>query len=152
MKFLHTADLHLGKVFHEQSLIEDQQFMLNQLLETLKDPSYQALVIAGDVYDRSIPPPEAVRLFSPFLGSLKRERPDIEVFLISGNHDSASRLAFGKELFAELGVHFITDPQDADTPIVITQENPSLPSKKETTAFFLLPFLTAGSLKQELTA
>ena len=143
MKFLHTADLHLGKLLHEHSLLEDQRFLLNALLETLDD-SYDALVIAGDVYDRSIPPPDAVKLFGPFLGDLKKKHPALEVFLIPGNHDSASRLAFGKELFAELGVHFVTEAEDADKPIII--------KTAATTAFFLLPFLTAGSLKQVLTA
>jgi exonuclease SbcD len=142
MKFLHTADLHLGKIFHEQSLLDDQAFMLDTLRDLLRDKSFQALVIAGDVYDRSIPPPDAVKLFSLFLGKLKKERPDLEVFLISGNHDSASRLSFGRELFAELGVFFITDPEDADKPIVIGEE-------RERTAFFLLPFLNPGSLKGE---
>jgi exonuclease SbcD len=144
LKFLHTADLHLGKVFYEHSLIEDQRYMLETLGEILKDPSYDALLIAGDVYDRSIPPPDAVSLFGPFLGKLKKERPDIAVFLISGNHDSASRLAFGRELFASLGVHFATNSEGADTPVLAGKDT-------EKTAFFLLPFLNPGSLRAELT-
>ncbi|MDR2193330.1 MAG: exonuclease subunit SbcD [Treponema sp.] len=144
MKLLHTADLHLGKVLHEHSLIEDQRHVLRLLLAALKDPSFNALVIAGDVYDRSIPPPDAVRLFGPFLGQVKKECPALEVFLIAGNHDSASRLGFGKELFAELGVHVVTEPEDAFTPVVITVG-------QEKTAFFMLPFLSAGSLKSALT-
>ncbi len=144
MKFLHTADLHLGKVLHERSLIEDQRHILDALIGILADTSFDALVIAGDVYDRSIPPPDAVRLFSPFLGQLKKARPDLEILLISGNHDSASRLGFGKELFAELGVRFVTEPEDAFTPIIIEKRG-------EKAAFFLLPFLNAGALKSEMT-
>jgi exonuclease SbcD len=144
MKLLHTADIHLGKVLHEYSLIEDQRYMLQKLLAVLKDPSFNALVIAGDVYDRSIPPPDAVKLLGPFLGQLKKECPAVEVFLISGNHDSASRLGFGRELFAELGVHVGTEPEDACKPVVVTV-------REEKTAFFLLPFLAAGSLKSVLT-
>ncbi|MDR2448179.1 MAG: exonuclease SbcCD subunit D C-terminal domain-containing protein [Treponema sp.] len=144
MKLLHTADIHLGKVLHEHSLIEDQRHMLQTLLAILKDPSFNALVIAGDVYDRSIPPPDAVKLLGPFLGQLKKECPAVEVFLISGNHDSASRLGFGRELFAELGVHVGTEPENASTPVVVTVG-------QEKTAFFMLPFLAAGSLKSELT-
>ncbi|GHU97854.1 nuclease SbcCD subunit D [Spirochaetia bacterium] len=140
MKFLHTADLHLGKVFHEHSLIEDQRYMLNQLGEILTDRSYQALLIAGDIYDRSIPSPEAVSLFSGFLGKLKLARPDLEILIIPGNHDSSSRLGFGKELFAELGIHFVTDPEDACTPVIVSG-----------TAFFLLPFMNPGSLRAERT-
>ena len=84
MKFLHTGDLHLGKTFHERSLIQDQQHMLNQLIQELVSCSqtsaeqdlfmqpYQALVIAGDVYDRAVPSPEAVALFDEFLTTLKQ--------------------------------------------------------------------------------
>jgi exonuclease SbcD len=146
LTFIHTADLHLGKVFHEHSLIEDQQYMLEGLRELLEDPSYKALLIAGDVYDRSIPSPDAVTLFSSFLGKLKVRRPDLEVLILSGNHDSSSRLGFGKELFAELGIHLVTDPEDAATPIII----PGSPGAQG--AFFLLPFLNPGSLKADFTA
>jgi exonuclease SbcD len=144
IRFLHTADLQLGKTLHEHSLIEDQRHILNNLADLIADPSYNALVIAGDVYDRSIPPPDAVRLFSPFLGRVKKERPDVEIFLISGNHDSASRLGFGRELFAELGVHFATEPNDAVLPRLVEAGG-------EQAAFFLLPFLNAGSLTSTLT-
>ncbi|MDR2393412.1 MAG: exonuclease subunit SbcD [Treponema sp.] len=146
LTFIHTADLHLGKVLHEHSLIEDQQYMLDGLREALEDTSYTALLIAGDVYDRSIPSPDAVRLFSSFLGKLKARRLDLEVLILSGNHDSSSRLGFGKELFAELGIHLVTDPEDAATPIIIPG------SAGAQGAFFLLPFLHPGSLKADLTA
>ncbi|MDR2633746.1 MAG: exonuclease SbcCD subunit D [Treponema sp.] len=146
LSFVHTADLHLGKVFHEHSLIEDQRYMLDGLREVLEDASHKALLIAGDVYDRSIPSPDAVRLFSSFLGSLKARRQDLEILILSGNHDSSSRLGFGKELFAELGIHLVTDPEDATTPIIIPG------SAGEQGAFFLLPFLNPGTLKAELSA
>ncbi|MDR2052290.1 MAG: exonuclease SbcCD subunit D [Treponema sp.] len=139
--FLHTADLHLGKVFHEQPLLEDQLFMLDQLVDALAGFSYRALVISGDVYDRSIPSPGAVSLFSGFLGKLKTRRPDLEVLILPGNHDSASRLGFGRELFAELGIHFVTDPEDADKSVIVRDINGNA-----SCAFFLLPFLHPGSL------
>jgi exonuclease SbcD len=143
IKFLHTADLHLGKTLHDQSLDEDQQFMLNNLTAILADTSYTALIIAGDVYDRSIPSPEAVGLFDSFLGNLKRKRPDIEILVIPGNHDSPVRLGFGKNLFAELGIHFVTSPEDADKSVIIKG------SGGESYAFFLLPFLSPGSLMSQ---
>jgi exonuclease SbcD len=146
MRFLHTADLHLGKIFHEHSLIEDQRFMLDQLIENLADPSYRALIIAGDVYDRSIPSPDGVDLFGSFLGNLKARRPDLAVLILSGNHDSSSRLGFGKELFAELGIHFSTDPGEADKPVIVRDRN-----TQDSCAFFLLPFMNPGSLRAELT-
>jgi exonuclease SbcD len=139
IKFLHTADLHLGKVFHDHSLIEDQGYALDQLADILSDDSYRALLIAGDIYDRSIPSPEAVSLFSSFLGTVKRRRPSLEILLLPGNHDSPSRLGFGKELFAGLGVRIVTGPEEAAEPALVTCHG-------ETCAFFLLPFLNPGSL------
>ena len=140
LKFLHTADLHLGKVFHEQSLCEDQAAMLEGLARILEDDSYAALVIAGDVYDRSIPSPEAVELFGSFLGSLKTRRPSLEVFVIPGNHDSAMRLGFGRELFARLGIRFGVSAAECDKPLIVEKDG-------ERCAFFLLPFLNPGVLE-----
>jgi exonuclease SbcD len=150
IKFLHTADLHLGKVFHDHSLLEDQEHVLNTLSAILNDESYRALIIAGDVFDRSIPSPDAVQLFSVFLGRLKTARPDLKILIIPGNHDSPLRLAYGKELFAGLGLHFVTDPHDAVNPILVYAEN-ERPEREtpEYAAFFLLPFLNAGSLHAE---
>ncbi|MDR1901490.1 MAG: exonuclease subunit SbcD [Treponema sp.] len=155
IKFLHTADIHLGKVFHEHSLIEDQEYILNTLYAILNDESYRALLIAGDVFDRSIPSPDAVQLFSAFLGKLKTSRPDLKILIIPGNHDSPLRLAYGKELFAGLGVHFVTDPYDAVNPIFVYAKTGGSTAEGETqecAAFFLLPFLNAGSLNAEETA
>jgi exonuclease SbcD len=136
LKFLHTADLHLGRYIYEKSLFDDQRHVLDVLLKILLDESFDALLIAGDVYDRMAPGPDAVALFSSFLGSLKRKRPDIAVLVIPGNHDSPARLGFGKTIFSELGLHFVTDPEDAAHPIIVKD-----------TAFFLLPFIPAESLK-----
>ena len=138
-KFLHTADLHLGKIFHEQSLREDQAVMLDELASVLEKGSYAALVIAGDVYDRSIPSPEAVDLFSSFLERVKNINPSPEVLVIPGNHDSAARLGFGKELFSRLGLYFGVSAEDCDKPVILEQNG-------EKCAFFLLPFLNSGDL------
>ncbi|MDR2143637.1 MAG: exonuclease SbcCD subunit D [Treponema sp.] len=139
IKFLHTADLHLGKSFHEYSLIEDQAYMLNELSGLLADPSCNALVISGDVFDRSIPSPEAVELFSGFLGKLKASRPDLEILIIPGNHDSPVRLGYGKELFSGLGIHIAGEAEQAFKPVIVR-------AGKESCACFLLPFLYPGSL------
>jgi exonuclease SbcD len=142
VKFLHTADLHLGKVFHDYSLIEDQRYMLDALTGILSDPSYAALLISGDVYDRSIPSQEGVSLFSSFLVKLRAARPSLAVLILPGNHDSAARLGFGRELFSELGIHITSDPAAAFQPIMVKAGG-------DTCAFFLLPFLNPGSLMEE---
>ncbi|MDR2079872.1 MAG: exonuclease subunit SbcD, partial [Treponema sp.] len=139
VKFLHTADLHLGKVFHDHSLLEDQAFMLDQLRGILSDKSYSALLIAGDIYDRSIPSPEAVGLFGAFLEKTCSIRPDLVILILPGNHDSAPRLGFGKELFAKLDIHIAADPERAFEPVLVK-------SPGEACAFFLLPFLYPGCL------
>ena len=140
IKFLHTADLHLGKNFHEYSLLEDQAFMLEKLERILSDPSYAALIIAGDVFDRSIPPQEAVELFGGFLGRLKTARPGLAVLVIPGNHDSASRLGYGRELFAGMGVHIARDEAGALRPVMVE-------SGGQSCACFLLPFLYSPAFR-----
>jgi exonuclease SbcD len=138
-KFLHTADLHLGKVFHDHPLVEDQKQVLDQMGEILSDPAYGALIISGDIYDRSIPSPEAVALFDSFLGSVKARRPSLNILILPGNHDSPARLAFGRKLFRELGIYIAPDPEKAFEPVMLEQDG-------ERCAFFLLPFLYPGSL------
>ncbi|WP_223292733.1 metallophosphoesterase family protein [Breznakiella homolactica] len=142
MKLLHTADLHLGRLFHERSLIEDQRYILNQLTDILAEDPHDGLIIAGDIYDRSIPSPEAVTLFGEFLGNIRRRFPLLPVFIIPGNHDSAARLGFGTELFSKLGVHINADPEASAEPVIIDAGG-------ERCAVFLLPFLTPGSLSPE---
>lgn len=97
MKFIHLGDLHLGKNVNEFSMIEDQKYILNEIIEIIKRESVDAVLIAGDIYDRSIPSEEAVKLFDSFLTELSRMGKS--VFAISGNHDSDERLNFGSRLF-----------------------------------------------------
>jgi exonuclease SbcD len=141
-KFLHTADLHLGKLFHDQNLEEDQKFMLQSLAGILSDPSYKALAIAGDVYDRSIPSPGAMDLFGSFLGDIKARNPDLTVMVIPGNHDSPLRLGYGRELFSPMGVKINSNPDNCCNPVIIGEGEDSC-------AFFLLPFLNPGSFNGE---
>jgi exonuclease SbcD len=126
----------LGRYLYERSLIDDQKHILDQLLAVLMDTSFDALLIAGDVYDRMAPGPDAVCLFDSFLGRLKRERPDIAVLVIPGNHDSPARLGFGSSLFSALGLHFVTGVDHAATPVMVNG-----------TAFFMLPFVPAEAVK-----
>ncbi|ULQ59638.1 exonuclease subunit SbcD [Brucepastera parasyntrophica] len=140
MKLIHTSDLHLGKTIYETSLLADQQAMLNQLCAELEKDDYAALIISGDIYDRTIPPAEAVELFSGFLGTIRRKLPELAICIIPGNHDSAQRLSFADEILGEQHIHIVSKPENSFTPIIITK-------KTESAALFLLPFLSAGSLK-----
>lgn len=120
MKILHTADLHLGKTFHEHPLIEDQQHVLGQLTRLLVDEGdYQALIMAGDIYDRAVPSPEAVELLGSFLSNLRLALPQLHVIIISGNHDSARRLSFAADLLRFQRIHIATTAQDMLNPILI---------------------------------
>ena len=94
MKIFHISDIHLGKKLSGYSLIEDQKYILDQILENIKTEKPAVLLIAGDIYDTSNPSVEAVELFDYFLSELNKI--EITVLIISGNHDQASRLAFGK--------------------------------------------------------
>ena len=104
MKILHLADLHLGKILQEQSLLEDQEYMLNEIINIIKEENVQAVLISGDVYDRSVPPADAVNLLDDFLKKLIKELK-IKVFIISGNHDSKDRLGFGSKIFEDDGLY-----------------------------------------------
>lgn len=99
MKILHLGDLHLGKRYQEYSFIEDQRYLLDQVLERVEQERPELVVIAGDVYDKSVPSEEAVKLFDDFL--LRLLNRGLEVAVSSGNHDSAERLAFGNRYFRE---------------------------------------------------
>lgn len=103
MKFLHLSDLHIGKKVNEYSMIEDQKFILNKILNIIDDEQPDGVLIAGDVYDKTIPSAEAVQLFDDFLFALSTK--NIEIFIISGNHDSPERLSFGNRLIDSIGIH-----------------------------------------------
>ena len=104
MKILHLADLHLGKILQEQSLLEDQEYMLNMILNLIKKEDIDVVLISGDVYDRSVPPAEAVKLLDNFLKKLIKDIK-VKVFIISGNHDSKDRLGFGSQIFEDEGLY-----------------------------------------------
>ena len=99
MKFLHTADLHIGKVVNDFSMLQDQKLILEQIKEIALAREVDGILLAGDVYDRAIPAGEAVLLLDDFLTALSKE--GIWVFVISGNHDSPERLCFGEQMLAK---------------------------------------------------
>lgn len=99
---MHLSDLHLGKRVNGFSMMEDQEYILNRILEIMEEEQPDGLLIAGDVYDKTIPPAEAVRLMDDFLTAVAAKH--VPVFLISGNHDSAERVAFGHQLMQGSGI------------------------------------------------
>lgn len=103
MKLIHLSDLHLGKRVNEFSILEDQAYILKKIINVIDDEKPDAVLIAGDVYDKSVPSAEAVEIFDDFLVSLARR--ELQVFIISGNHDSPERLAFGSRLIDASGIH-----------------------------------------------
>ena len=103
LKFAHISDLHIGKKLHSYSLAEDQEYILNQIIDIIKQNDVDVLLIAGDVYDRDMPSVEAVNLFDRFITRLSEEK--IMTYIIPGNHDSAERLSSGSLLMERSGVH-----------------------------------------------
>lgn len=103
MKFIHISDLHIGKRLNEYSLIEDQRYILDEIVRIINENAPDAVFIAGDVYDKSVPSAEAVSLLDEFLGKLAQT--DAKIFIISGNHDSAERIAYGGEAFKRQGIY-----------------------------------------------
>ena len=103
MKLIHLSDLHLGKRLNDFSLIDDQAYILQRIMEVIDSESPDGVLIAGDVYDKTVPSSEAIRLFDSFLTKLSEK--GIPTFIISGNHDSAERMSFGARLMGVSGVH-----------------------------------------------
>ena len=120
MRFIHTADWHLGKLFGQRHMTEDQAYVLEELLALCKDVHPDALIIAGDVYDRAVPPPEAVNLFNEILTRIAEQ--GIRVLYIAGNHDSAVRLDFGAQLFRASGIYPAGIVRAAEPPVVLSDE------------------------------
>ncbi|MBX8938980.1 exonuclease SbcCD subunit D [Enterococcus gilvus] len=128
MKVLHTADWHIGKKLHGYDLLPDQAYILDQIKKIAKDEAVDAIVIAGDLYDRSVPSEDSVRLLNQTIAdwNLTEQFP---LLAISGNHDSATRLATGAPWFNQANFHLHTRLQEAFTPI-----------EMKDTQFFLLPY------------
>lgn len=121
MRFLHTSDWHLGRIFNGIHLTEDQALLLDQLINLIRDTKPQAVVIAGDIYDRAVPPTEAVELLNETLSRIILDC-QTPVILISGNHDSPERLGFGNKLLARQGLHVFGPLTEKPQTIVLEDE------------------------------
>ncbi|MCG6235279.1 exonuclease SbcCD subunit D [Vibrio furnissii] len=133
MKFLHTSDWHLGRQFHNVSLLEDQRYVLNQLIDYLENNTVDAVIVAGDVYDRSVPPTIAIELLDDVVSRICTEL-SIPMIVIPGNHDGAKRLGFAAKQMKNAGLHIISDFEQMMTPVVL-----SSPQAGEV-AFYGMPY------------
>ena len=138
MRFLHLSDLHLGKRVCEFSMLEDQRYILEQILTLLDETPVDGVLLAGDLYDKPVPPAEAVRLLDWFLTQLAARK--LPVFAISGNHDSADRVAFGSALLADSRVYVSPVFTGAPQPIPLQDTH-------GTVDVYLLPFLKPAMVR-----
>lgn len=138
MRFVHLSDLHIGKRVNEFSMLEDQRYIFAQIIEIIRNNDIDAVLIAGDVYDRSVPGEEAVRLFEEFIIGLT----DLgkKIFVISGNHDSAQRLSFAHELISKSGVYISPAYDGSSLPVTLTDEYGEV-------NIYMLPFIKPSSVK-----
>lgn len=136
MRFLHLSDLHIGKRVNEFSMLEDQNYIFNQILEIIQNEAVDGVWIAGDVYDKAVPSAEAVRLWDDFLTRLAEKCKSI--FIISGNHDSAERLAYGGRLLEKTGIYL--------SPVYEGELKPVLLEEK--IAVYMLPFIKPVHIKK----
>src|SRR5690606_38790645 len=107
MRILHTADWHLGRIFYRVHLTDDQAFVLDQLIDVIADTRPDVVVVAGDIYDRAVPPPDAVSLLDQTVSRIAVDH-GVPMIMISGNHDSADRLGFGARMLARQNLHLGT--------------------------------------------
>ncbi len=138
MKFIHTADWHLGKLVHGLYMTEDQRYMLNQFVELVKTEQPDAVIIAGDLYDRSIPPTDAVNLLDEILYTINVEM-NIPVLAVSGNHDSAERLSFGSSWYKQNKFYLNGKIENSLTPINMNGVN-----------FYLVPYCEPVTVREFL--
>ena len=121
MKFFHTADWHLGKLVQGVYMTEDQRFILDQFIAAVEEQRPDCVIIAGDLYDRAVPPTEAVNLLDETLAKIVLEL-NTPVFAVAGNHDSPGRLNFGSRVFRKNGIHIAGHVAKDHAPAVITDE------------------------------
>ena len=143
MKLFHLSDLHIGKRVHEFSMIEDQKYMLTQILQAVMREKPDGVLISGDVYDRTIPTAEAVQVLDAFLTSLSEQ--EVPVFIISGNHDSAARLNCFRSILSRQNVYMIGTPPTTEEEYI---EKVTLQDAYGDLHFYLLPFVKPSMVRE----
>lgn len=139
MKFVHLSDLHLGKRVNEYSMLEDQEYILKKIINIIDDEKPEGVLIAGDVYDKSIPSAEAVQKFDDFLTSLAKR--NLQVFVISGNHDSPERMSFGSRLMDQSGIHISQVYNGKVVPFTLSDEHGNV-------NMYMLPFIKPAHVRR----
>ncbi len=144
MKFFHLTDLHIGKQLHRYNLKEDQQVILKEVITYAKELRPDAIVIAGDIYDKSVPSAEAVNVFDEFLTDLSEITPEIPILIISGNHDSPDRLKYASEILKRHHIYLAGNvPERPEEHI----EKVTLHDAYGEVDFYLLPFMKPAYVK-----
>ena len=138
MKLIHLSDLHIGKKINEFSMLKDQQYIFEKIIQIIDGQKIECVLIAGDIYDKSIPSKYAVQLFDDFL--TKMAKRNIPIFIISGNHDSAERIAFGSKLMCQSKVYFSPAFEGDIKPILLRDEYGEI-------AVYMLPFIKPAIVK-----
>lgn len=139
MKIMHLSDLHIGKKVNEYSMLQDQIYILKEILRIIDNEKVETVIIAGDVYDRSLPPNEALELFDEFLYQLSGR--NVNVFVISGNHDSPERISYGGRMMTENKI-FLSPVYDGNVkPITLNDDYGEV-------IFYLLPFVRPADIRR----
>lgn len=139
MKFLHTSDWHIGRQFHNVSLLDDQRHVLAQIVAYIRSEAVDAVIIAGDIYDRSVPPAAAVSLLDEVLNTICTDLA-VPVLLIPGNHDGAERLRFGSKQLKQAGLHIIGDLNQITQPVILNKNGHAI-------AFYGIPYNDPESVR-----
>lgn len=144
MRFFHLSDLHIGKQLHNYNLREDQEHILTEVIEYAKELRPDAIVIAGDIYDKSVPSGEAVTIFDEFLTELSLLEPKIPVLMIAGNHDSAQRLDYASRILGAQQIYIAGNAPETSEEYL---KSVTLEDEYGTVHFYLLPFLKPGFVR-----
>ena len=145
MRFFHLSDLHIGKHLHYYNLKEDQMHILNEIISYAKEIHPEAIVIAGDIYDKSVPSAEAVTIFDDFLTELSEIRPEIPVMIISGNHDSAERLSYAGGILKKSQIYVAGNVPGSKEEYL---QKITLKDEYGEMDFYLLPFMKPSYVKK----
>lgn len=145
MKFFHLSDLHIGLKLIERDLREDQEYIFEQIIRLAKEQQPDAMVIAGDIYDKAVPSAEAVEIFDSFMKNLSEEMPQMPVMIISGNHDSAARLNCFRSILSRQNVYMIGTPPTTEEEYI---EKVTLQDAYGDLHFYLLPFVKPSMVRE----